>query len=59
MNPHELLVDDIEKLLDEAKKKEFHDFENDKYAFPKKELVEKLGIIIENVKKGKYDNYSE
>jgi hypothetical protein len=56
MNPHELLVSDIEKLLDEAKNKEFHDFENEKYAFPKKELVEKLEILIENVKEGKYDN---
>lgn len=52
----EELVKDLEKIMEEAKDKQFHDFENDRYAFPKKVLVEKLQDMIINVKAGKYDN---
>lgn len=56
MNPHELLVSDIESLLDEVKNKEFHDFEHGRYSLPKVALMDKLMMLVDNVKDGKYDN---
>lgn len=47
---------DLENLYFEAKNKEFHDFENQIYPFPKLKLIEKLQEIIDGVKAGKYDN---
>lgn len=52
----EKLVMDLENLYFEAKNKEFHDFENQIYPFPKLKLIEKLQEIIDGVKAGKYDN---
>jgi hypothetical protein len=50
-----LLIEDLEKLLDEAKDGEFGDFTNSKYATPKVVLVEKLEQLRLNVIDGKYD----
>ncbi len=56
MNPHQLLVAHIKAILQDAENKEFHDFENQKYATPKVELFTQLENIIKNVKSGAYDN---
>lgn len=53
---HLKLTEDLNNLLCEAKQFEFHDFKNEKYAMPKKTLVDKLETIITNTKQGDYDN---
>lgn len=52
----EKLVKDLKGLLKEAKEGQFTDFQNTKYDFPKLTLTEKLSEIIENCKRGKYDD---
>ena len=54
--PNDILIEDLEKILEEVKNKEFTDFENEKYDMPKVELVKQLQEIIEKVKNGTYDN---
>lgn len=49
------LVDDLNALTQEAIKFEFDDFQNEKYAAPKIELVNRLYKLIENVRDGRYD----
>lgn len=56
MNPHEILLDDLRKVLRLAENKEFHDFQNTIFATPKRELVRQLESIVLNVKIGKYDD---
>jgi hypothetical protein len=51
----QILVDDLEILLDEAKSGEFGDFSNNKYPTPKITLAEKLLELRQNVIDGKYD----
>lgn len=53
---HTQLIDDITALLEEAKKYEFHDFRNEKYAAPKMELAQKFHELRQGVISGKYDN---
>ncbi len=48
------LIDDLKEVLAEAEAGEFGDFTNEKYDFPKLQLVKKLEKLIENVKEGKY-----
>ena len=55
-NRHDLLLKDLRALLAEAEAFEFHDFKNSKYAAPKMMLVEKLTIIADAVKAGRYDD---
>lgn len=55
MNGHDKLIDHIEKLLEDARAKHFHDFESD-FATPKIDLAHRLQALIENVKKGEYDD---
>jgi hypothetical protein len=50
------LMNDVSQLVYDAYTHEFDDFKNTKFAFPKRELVERLEGIIKNVKDGKYDN---
>ncbi len=54
-NGHEKLVDHIKKLLIDAEDKNFHDFESD-FATPKIDLVNRLMALVENTKKGEYDD---
>lgn len=56
MNGHEQLVHDIEYLLMQVKKYEFHDFKNNKFGTPKIELARKLFEIRGKVINGIYDN---
>lgn len=51
----EVLCEDIDSLLQDAKEGEFGDFTNKKYPAPKIALVSKLQQLIDNVKNGKYD----
>ena len=53
---HANLLKDLEDLLDQARKHEFHDFKNKTYAMPKMELNQKLLNLSELVKQGRYDN---
>ncbi len=53
---HNELIHDIEALLNDAKNFEFHDQLNERFATPKRTLVEILETIIAKVKNGKYDN---
>ena len=53
---HNSLLIDLNELLQEALDFEFHDFKNNKYAFPKRELVKLLQELRDNVISGKYDN---
>ena len=53
---HIELLKDIEALLEEAKRGEFHDFANEKYATPKMELYRKLQLVSGKVQAGDYDN---
>ena len=53
---HENLIEDLEGLLNLAKRLEFHDFRNELFATPKMAL---RGFFLECVKKvetGYYDN---
>lgn len=50
-----VLVEDLERLLLEAKKGEFGDFSNEKYPAPKVELRRQLLELADNVMDGKYD----
>jgi len=50
-----LLVEDLEKLLAEAKAGEFGDFTNEKYPAPKMALAEQLLQLRQNVIDGRYD----
>jgi hypothetical protein len=53
---HINLVADLESLLLQAEGYEFHDFKNKLYGAPKIALHNMLLVIVDNVKKGKYDN---
>lgn len=53
---HTQLIADIEKLLDEARRFEFHDFKNTSFAAPKMVLAETLRIMRNKTLNGKYDN---
>jgi len=53
---HKNLIVDLNALFLDAISKEFHDFENQKYAMPKVELSNRLHQIRMNVVEGKYDN---
>lgn len=52
---HLKLIDHLEKLIDDAKKKDFHDFDTS-IATPKVYLVQRLQALIENTTQGMYDN---
>ncbi len=54
-NGQQILVDDLESLLAEAKAGEFGDFSNDKYPAPKVELARRLSELRINTIEGKYD----
>lgn len=47
---------DVQVLLREVQAGDFHDFESEKYATPKMELVARLQQLIDNTKQGKYDD---
>lgn len=53
---HVKLMNDLDALVLDAAKGEFHDFANQKYAMPKVELSNRLHQIRMNVVEGKYDN---
>ncbi len=53
---HKDLLTDLKDLLAEAEAFQFHDFKNETYAFPKKELVDRLEAISLKVREGDYDN---
>lgn len=53
---HLNLINDLDALVLEAIRGEFHDFANQKYAMPKVELSNRLHQIRMNVIEGKYDN---
>jgi len=50
------LVEDLEKLLSEAKAGEFGDFTNEKYPAPKMALAEQLLQLRQNIINGRYDD---
>ncbi len=53
---HNTLIRSLERLLQEARNYEFHDFKNTKYATPKMALVNHLELLIARVKRGDYDD---
>ena len=50
-----VLIEDLEKILQNAKEFEYHDFKNRKYDAPKITLVMHLNDIATNTMNGKYD----
>lgn len=52
---HIKLIDHLEKMIDDAKNKDFHDFDGT-IATPKIYLVQRLQALIDNTKSGMYDN---
>jgi len=50
------LIEDLEYILEEAKRGEFGDFTNNKYPAPKIALRERLGDLSDNVVRGRYDD---
>lgn len=55
-NGHLHLLADLNEILEEAQKFEFHDFKNTKEATPKMYLVKRLGDLAQKAKDGDYDN---
>lgn len=53
---HDELVADLEKLTNEAKAYNFHDFKSKEYPAPKMSLSNKLRMMRNDVLRGKYDN---
>lgn len=53
---HNALIWELEHVLEEAKKFEFHDFLNTKYPAPKNALVIALGVLRDHAVNGNYDN---
>lgn len=51
----QILIDDLEEILGEAKAGEFGDFTSDKYDAPKMALMASLEKMMNNVMNGKYD----
>lgn len=58
MTNHDKLIDHLEKLLEDAKSKNFHDWDSG-FATPKMDLVNRLNALVENTKKGEYDDEIE
>lgn len=55
-NWHLDLLEDLQELISEARKFQFHDFKNTKYAAPKAVLAMILQDLRENVINWRYDN---
>lgn len=53
---HNLLIQDLEQILAEAKALQFHDFLNTAYAAPKVQLERFLEQMRQATMNGKYDN---
>lgn len=53
---HLQLIADLQGLVDEAKKGNFHDFDSKEYPAPKMVLSNKLRVMRNEVLNGKYDN---
>ncbi len=53
---HEALLADLRAIIADAEAREFHDFNNTKYAAPKMALAAALLELRQNVMSGKYDN---
>ena len=53
---HQKLVADLQGLLTEAEKFNFHDFKSTEYSCPKMVLANKLRVIRRDVIAGVYDN---
>ena len=51
----QVLVQNLEELIEEAKAGEFGDFSNEKYTTPKIELRNKLLALAQAVVEGRYD----
>lgn len=56
---HDALVHDLEELLADAKRFEFHDFKNSTFAAPKVALAQRFNYLREQVVRGRYDNEPE
>ncbi len=55
---HDALIKDLYYVIKKAEAYAYHDFKSDQ-ATPKVNLVEILGLIIQNTKDGMYDNNDE
>ena len=53
---HDNLINDLEKLFEEAKNYAYHDFKNKEHALPKMVLKSILLDLADNVVEGRYDN---
>lgn len=53
---HVKLITDLEKLLEQAKSFDFHDFKSTYYPAPKMALSNKLRVMRNDTLNGKYDN---
>lgn len=53
---HEKLIRDLKILLKLAENFEYHDFKNNMFPAPKSALIRNLSMLVEETKKGTYDN---